>query len=144
MGTFQKCKNTHACALRDCLGVSRPFVSDTSPKCIDREGLERRRTGTRQHINYRIHKTYDARMIHPLGSSGSLHVNSPLVSQAQANGTPLIFQLRNTTLVLNCFVYSVKDKLCEKNEMLAFLKICTRILATALSCFTNFRMHMHL
>ena len=33
----------HACALRDCLGVSRPFVWDTSPKCIDREGLERRR-----------------------------------------------------------------------------------------------------
>ena len=32
-------KNAHACALRDCLGVSRPFVSDTSPKCIDREGL---------------------------------------------------------------------------------------------------------
>ena len=33
---------------------SRPFVSDTSPKCIDREGLERRRTGTRQvvaHLN---------------------------------------------------------------------------------------------
>ena len=28
--------------------VVRPFVSDTSPKCIDREGLERRRTGTRQ------------------------------------------------------------------------------------------------
>ena len=27
---------------------SRPFVSDTSPKCIDREDLERRRTGTRQ------------------------------------------------------------------------------------------------
>ena len=41
-------KNAHACALRDCLGVSRPFVSDTSPKCIDREGLKRRRTGTRQ------------------------------------------------------------------------------------------------
>ena len=44
VGTFQKCKNAHACALRDCLGVSRPFVSDTSPKCIDREGLKRRRT----------------------------------------------------------------------------------------------------
>ena len=27
---------------------SGPFVSDTSPKCIDREGLKRRRTGTRQ------------------------------------------------------------------------------------------------
>ena len=26
----------------------QPFVSDTSPKCIDQEGLERRRTGTRQ------------------------------------------------------------------------------------------------
>ena len=46
--TFQKCKNAHACALRDCLGVSRAFVSDTLPKCIDREGLERRPTGTRQ------------------------------------------------------------------------------------------------
>ena len=51
VGTFQKCKNAHACALRDCLGVSRPFVSDTSPKCIDREGLERRRTGTRQGLS---------------------------------------------------------------------------------------------
>ena len=48
--TFQKCKNAHACALRDCLGVSRPFVSDTSPKCIYREGLERRRAGTRQSV----------------------------------------------------------------------------------------------
>ena len=47
--TFQKCKNNaRACALRGCLGVSRPFVSDTSPKFIDREGLERRRTGTKQ------------------------------------------------------------------------------------------------
>ena len=27
---------------------SRPFVSDTSAKCIDRKGLERRRTGNRQ------------------------------------------------------------------------------------------------
>ena len=62
VGTFQKCKNTHACALGDCLGVSRlisrPFVSDTSPKCIDREGLERRRTGTRlrtrQRLSYRV------------------------------------------------------------------------------------------
>ena len=26
----------------------QPFVSDMSPKCIDREGLERRHTGTRQ------------------------------------------------------------------------------------------------
>ena len=34
-----------------CLGVSRPFVSDTLPKCIDREGLKRRRTGTRQARN---------------------------------------------------------------------------------------------
>ena len=34
-----------ACALRDCLDVSRPFLSDTSPKCIDREGLGRCRTG---------------------------------------------------------------------------------------------------
>ena len=49
VGTFQKCKNAHTCALRDCLGVSRPFVSDKSLKCIDREGLERCRTGTRQH-----------------------------------------------------------------------------------------------
>ena len=48
VGTFQKCKNAHACLLRDCLGVSRPFVQGTSPKCIDREGLERRCTGTRQ------------------------------------------------------------------------------------------------
>ena len=26
----------------------QPFVSDMSPKCIDRKGLERRHTGTRQ------------------------------------------------------------------------------------------------
>ena len=39
--------------------VSRPFASDTSPKWIDREGLGKRRTGTRQpwlDISY-IHKT---------------------------------------------------------------------------------------
>ena len=30
--------------------ISRPFVSDTSPKCIDREGLGRCRTGTRQYL----------------------------------------------------------------------------------------------
>ena len=29
--------------------------------------------------------------------------------------TSLIFQLRNTTLVLNFFAYSVKDRLREKN-----------------------------
>ena len=29
-------------------GVSRPFVSNKSPKCNHREGLESRRTGTRQ------------------------------------------------------------------------------------------------
>lgn len=27
----------------------RPFVSNTSPKCIHREGLGRRRTGTKKH-----------------------------------------------------------------------------------------------
>ena len=31
-----------------CENVSRPFASDTSPKRIDREGLGKRRTGTRQ------------------------------------------------------------------------------------------------
>ena len=50
--TFRKCKHPHACALRDCLGVSRSFVSDTSPKCIDREGLKRRRKWTRQRKPY--------------------------------------------------------------------------------------------
>ena len=95
-------------------------------------------------------------MIHLLGSSGSLHVNSPLViscfklkkklTQAQANGNKLfhqffckIFQLRNTTLILNLFADSVKNELCEKFEMSAFLKVRTRTLAT-LSCFTKFRM----
>ena len=39
---------TNACTPRDCLGVSRPFVSDKSPKFIDREGLGRRRIGTRE------------------------------------------------------------------------------------------------
>ena len=52
--TFQKCKTAHACALRDCLGVPRPFVSDTSPKCIDREGLKKRRAGTRQAGTYSL------------------------------------------------------------------------------------------
>ena len=33
-------------------GVSEFFVSGTSPKCIDREGLERPRTGTRQSNDY--------------------------------------------------------------------------------------------
>ena len=34
--------------MRKCEGVSHPFPSDTSPKRIDREGLGKRRTGTRQ------------------------------------------------------------------------------------------------
>ena len=46
---FQKA--THACAFCFCLGVSRSFASDTSPKRIDREGLGKRRTGTRQDDN---------------------------------------------------------------------------------------------
>ena len=50
--TFQKCKNAHACALWDCLGVSRPFVSDTSPKnALTEKGLERRPIRTRQGEN---------------------------------------------------------------------------------------------
>ena len=43
---FQKA--TYACAFCFCLGVSRPFTSDTSPKWIDWEGLGKCRTGTRQ------------------------------------------------------------------------------------------------
>ena len=46
---FQKA--THACAFCFCLGVSCSFASDTSPKWIDREGLGKRRTGTRQDDN---------------------------------------------------------------------------------------------
>ena len=42
-------KSTHACAFCFCLGISRSFASDTSPKRIDREGLGKRLTGTRQH-----------------------------------------------------------------------------------------------
>ena len=52
IGTFQKCKNAHACALRDYLGVSRPFVSDTSPKCIDRERPGR--TPWRDYANFHL------------------------------------------------------------------------------------------
>ena len=45
---FEFQKPTRACAFCFCLGVSRPFASDTSPKRIDREVLGKRRTGTRQ------------------------------------------------------------------------------------------------
>ena len=38
----------NACAVCFCLGYSGPFVSDASPKSIDREGLGESRTGTRQ------------------------------------------------------------------------------------------------
>ena len=59
---FKNAKKDLACAIRDCLGVSligvsRPFVSDTSPKCIDREGLERRRIGTREEIDQELWRT---------------------------------------------------------------------------------------
>ena len=37
-------------------GSRGPFVSETSPKCIDREGLERRRTRTRQVTFYIVGK----------------------------------------------------------------------------------------
>ena len=39
---------TYACAFCFCLGVSRPFASDTSSKWIDRQGLGKRRTGMNQ------------------------------------------------------------------------------------------------
>ena len=42
----------NACALCFCLGYSGPFVWDTSPKSIDREGLGESRTGTRQVVSY--------------------------------------------------------------------------------------------
>ena len=44
--TFQKCSRMSTPRLSRRL--PRPFVSDTSPKCIYRQGLERRRIGTRQ------------------------------------------------------------------------------------------------
>ena len=43
---FQKCSRMSTPRLSRRL--TRPFVSDTSPKCIYRQGLERRRIGTRQ------------------------------------------------------------------------------------------------
>ena len=43
---------TNACAFCFCLGFPRPFVSDTSPKRIHREGLGESRTGTRQHYTH--------------------------------------------------------------------------------------------
>ena len=46
---FQKA--THTCAFCFCPGVSRSFASGTSPKWIDRKGLGKRRTGTRQDHN---------------------------------------------------------------------------------------------
>ena len=44
---------THACAFCFCLGASRLFASDTSPKAIGREGLGKLRKGTRQNNLYR-------------------------------------------------------------------------------------------
>ena len=38
----------NTCAVCFCLGYSAPFVSDSSPKSIDREGLGESRTETRQ------------------------------------------------------------------------------------------------
>ena len=43
---FQKA--THACAFCFCVGASRAFASDTTPETIGREGLGKRRKGTRQ------------------------------------------------------------------------------------------------
>ena len=87
VGTFQKCKNAHACALRDCLGVSRPFVSDTSPKCIDREGLKRRRTETRRGKCYQ-----------PRPSAGLIALTStwiiPDITRTSSNNCLLLFILR--------------------------------------------------
>ena len=45
---FEFQKATHACAFCFCLGVSCTFALDTSPKRIDREGLGKRLTWTRQ------------------------------------------------------------------------------------------------
>ena len=38
--------------------VTWSFISDTSPKCIDRKGLGRRRTGTKQDFGYK-RKSYN-------------------------------------------------------------------------------------
>ena len=42
-----------------CENVSRPFASDTSPKRIDREGLGKRRTETRQREYYMAARGYE-------------------------------------------------------------------------------------
>ena len=44
---------TNACAFCFCLGFPRPFISDTSPKQIHREGLGESRAGTRQTLSKR-------------------------------------------------------------------------------------------
>ena len=59
MSAILKCK-VGACAFCFCLGYSGPFVSDTSPKSIDREGLGESRTGTRQAISYIFDETCTA------------------------------------------------------------------------------------
>ena len=46
-------QRTHAHSVF-CLGVSRPFASDTSPKWVDREGLGKHRTGTRQDVYHQL------------------------------------------------------------------------------------------
>ena len=54
---------THACAFCFCLGVPRPFASDTSPKRIDREGLGKRRTGTGQQQADLLQDRFDSSVV---------------------------------------------------------------------------------
>ena len=62
-----------------CEGVSRPFASDTSPKRIDREGLRKRRTGTRQWRTLKVKKPVFGRLppLPPASNLGRMTVNIP-------------------------------------------------------------------
>ena len=69
---------------------SGPFVSDTSPKCIDREGLKRRRTGTGQDESH-----FTLETLENMENFTLIHSGARRACKARASGTPYLIKFGN-------------------------------------------------
>ena len=112
---------------RKLLAVSRPFISDTSPECIDREGLERRRTGTSQ---ARLHATvFDSRSpsteFYVIDLTRNLFC-SPLPFWELLGHPPCIFNPSSSKLSLGHFLDTnsvIYNKLSSFNSFFLFKQL---------------------
>ena len=112
---------------RKLLAVSRPFISDTSPECIDREGLERHRTGTRQ---ARLHASvFDSRSpsteFYVIDLTRNLFC-SPLPFWELLGHPPCIFNPSSSKLSLGHFLDTnsvIYNKLSSFNSFFLFKQL---------------------